>query len=211
MDKNSAFSPALIRRLPAYFRTLIRFYGTGKSRVSSEELAHEIRLTPSQVRADLKVLGCQGQRSYGYGIPSLYKRIADILQLSDKFSAVIVGSTPLSYSIADTPIFSKRGIKLTAHFDDDGVVSVDKEDVLPFAELEGFLQSDGADILITAGSEESAKAALSYAEGAEKDIEVWNFTDLELFSESITVKNVHLSDYLMMLCLMAHRDGEYKN
>ena len=53
----------------------------------------------------MKAIGCCGQRSYGYVIPTLYKTIAGILQLSDKFSAVIVGSTNLARSIAETPVF----------------------------------------------------------------------------------------------------------
>ena len=30
-------SPALVRRLPQYFRALIKFYGSGKERISSED------------------------------------------------------------------------------------------------------------------------------------------------------------------------------
>ncbi len=210
-------SPALARRLPAYFRILIRFYGSGKMRISSEELAGELRLTPSQVRADLRAIGCQGQRSYGYGIAALYKRLADIFQLSDKFSAVTVGSAPLAGAIADTPVFAKRGVKLKARFADAGEEAAG--DLLPFSEFYEFIVKNRPHIIVTAGCSEGAAAALEVTEralccapedkkrvspyGADDFCEVWNFTDAELFSSKLTVKNIHLSDALMLLCLEA--------
>lgn len=211
-------SPALTRRLPAYFRALIRLYGNGKSRVSSEELARELHLVPSQVRTDMKALGCAGQRSYGYGIPSLYKRIADILQLSDKFTAVIVGSSHIAKAIAETPVFTKRGVKLAAVFADCGEPD-GYEDcaILPeckrgtVGEFEGYFSENRPNIVILAGNIESSERVFEFLEDdAAKRIsdgaditEVWNFTDSELVSKKMKVKNIHMSDYLMILCLEA--------
>ena len=61
-----------------------------------------MQLAPSQVRADMKALGCVGQRSYGYAVSSLYKTIGDILQLSDRYSAVIVGGAPIAEAIKNS-------------------------------------------------------------------------------------------------------------
>ena len=200
-------SPALRRRLPVYFRTLIRLYGKGKERVSSEELARELDLVPSQVRTDMKAIGCIGQRSYGYGIPTLYKKIADILQLSDKFSAVIVGSSHLAKAIAEDAIFAKRGVKLSAVFSDraEGFDLLPKCAVLPISSLNGYLQSSSPDIIILACEAEVADEALRFAEceaeAGGNAPEIWNFTDAELGSEILKVKNIHMSDYLMLLCL----------
>lgn len=226
-------SPALVRRLPAYFRILIRFYGSGKLRISSEELAAELHLTPSQVRSDLRAIGCQGQRSYGYGIAALYKKLADIFQLSDKFSAVTVGDSPLARAIAGTQVFSKRGVKLKASFTDPGE-EISGQDthafrqLRPFTEFPEYIKKYRPHIIIAAGSADSAAAVLELVERAERELEcdlkikaeadqqsgepiknrtdfceVWNFTDAELFSRVLTVKNVHFSDMLMLLCLEA--------
>lgn len=209
MKTQNRYSPALIRRLPAYFRTLIDFYGKDRSRISSEELASAMGITPSQVRADISAIGCQGQRSYGYGIPTLYKTIGEILQLSDKFSAIIIGESHIARAVAETPVFAKRGVKLLAVFADAGCVPSDK-DALAFTALDEFFVSARPHIVIIAGSAENAECAadkivsLSEEHGDNKNkTEIWNFTDSTLRSNKIKVKNFHLSDHLMMLCLEA--------
>lgn len=201
-------SPALVRRLPQYFRALIKFYGSGKERVSSDELASELGLVSSQVRTDIKALGCTGQRSYGYGIPTLYKRIADILQLSDKFSAIIVGASDMIKALSETEIFVKRGIKLSAVFYDiEG--DWDKSDryaCLPVSSLDTYFSEHAPEIMILGGTAESAENALVRAEKAAKKPVVWNFTGANLTSDTLTVKNIHLSDCLMLLCYELGKD-----
>ena len=211
-DVKNKLPKALIRRLPSYFRVLIRFYGMGKERISSEELAEELGLAPSQVRTDIKAIGCQGQRSYGYGIPMLYKTIAEILQLSDKLSAAIVGSTPLSDAIAGTQIIAKRGIKLIARISDKGAER--RGDEIDFDGLSEFYKSECPNVLILAGTIESAFAALLAVDAVNSDNtacgirEIWNFTDAHLSSEITRVKNIHLSDQIMLLCHEAGRSSE---
>ena len=75
MTSPSQYSPALIRRLPAYFRTLIDFYGKNRSRISSEELASAMGITPSQVRADISAIGCQGLSRVDFFVTHADKRI----------------------------------------------------------------------------------------------------------------------------------------
>ena len=199
-------SPALVRRLPQYFRALIKFYSSGKERISSEELASELGLVPSQVRTDIKALGCTGQRSYGYGIPALYKKIADILQLSDKYSAVIVGSCNVVCAIAQTEIFTKRGIKLTAVFPEENrhMPPEFSEKALPFNSFCDYCLENRPNIIILGGEGENAKKAFECIESTAPKTgyrpEIWNFTSDDFASDKLTVKNIHLSDYLMLLC-----------
>jgi redox-sensing transcriptional repressor len=206
-------SPALVRRLPQYFRALIKFYGSGKERISSEELAREIGLVPSQVRTDIKALGCTGQRSYGYGIPTLYKKIADILQLSDKYSAVIVGSCNVVRAIAQTEIFTKRGIKLTAVFIENrcDIPSEFSEKALAFDGFCEYCLANQPNIIILGGDGENAKTAFKCTENAALKTgyspEIWNFTSEDFVSDTLTVKNIHLSDYLMLLCYEIGKNG----
>lgn len=199
-------SPALVRRLPRYFRTLIKFYAKGKERISSDELAGEMELVPSQVRTDLKALGCIGQRSYGYGIPNLYKKIADILQLSDKFTAVIVGSGDIIRAISKTEVFTKRGIKLGAVFTDECERDCYDAPLCMQYSLKEFIryfEITPPDIVML-GGEHTQVGLLEYLEGkaqnSDKMLEIWNFTSDDLASDTITVKNIHLSDYIMLLC-----------
>lgn len=211
-DVRNKLPKALVRRLPSYFRVLIRFYGMGKERISSEELAEELGLAPSQVRTDIKAIGCQGQRSYGYGIPTLYKTVATILQLSDKFSAAIVGSTPLADAIAGTQIIAKRGIKLIARISDKGAEKRGEE--IPFGGFFDFYEAERPHVLILAGTIESACASVKIADAINSEkpsegiSEIWNFTDAHLSSDITKVKNIHLSDQIMLLCLEAGRGSE---
>ena len=200
-------SPALVRRLPAYFRALIKLYGSGKERTSSEELACELALVPSQVRTDLNALGCVGQRGYGYGIPTLYKKIADILQLSDKFSAVTVGSGNIIKAVASTEVFTKRGIKLAASFtegDDSECFSSPVCREYSFSDFTSYLDAEMPSIVLLGCSETVANEIFTYLENRAKSgfiaPEIWNFTDLDLASDLLTVKNIHLCDYVMLLC-----------
>ncbi|MBE6609545.1 MAG: hypothetical protein E7634_02625 [Ruminococcaceae bacterium] len=207
MKLQNRYSPALIRRLPAYFRTLIDFYGKDRSRISSEELASAMGITPSQVRADISAIGCQGQRSYGYGIPTLYKTIGEILQLSDKFSAIMIGESHIARAVAETPVFAKRGVKLLAVFADMGCAP--SPDALPFEALDDFFTLSRPNIVMIAGNAENAEKtaekilSLTEAQDSEAAAEIWNFTDATLQNNKIKVKNFHLSDHIMMLCLEA--------
>ena len=203
-------SPALRRRLPIYFRTLIRLYGDGKERVSSDELARELGLVPSQVRTDMKAIGCVGQRSYGYGIPTLYKTIAGILQLSDKYRAVIVGSTHLAKAIAEDQIFSKRGIKLSAVFSDKSSnwSLLPECELLPTARFMEYFLENRPNIVILACETALSPEIFGFIESSAENSdgichEVWNFTDKELVSGKLKVKNIHITDFLLMLCLEA--------
>lgn len=210
VKKEKAVSGALLRRLPSYFRVLIRIYAEGSEITSSEELAARMRLAPSQVRADMKAIGCTGQRSYGYVVSRLYKTVADILQLSDKFSAVIIGNAPIANAVAQTQVFSKRGIKLVGFLKEDFSGEKIKElcnekrpDIIIIAsepdEAEGILEAvEGTEKMRQADASEPSHKA---AENTERLIsEVWNFTEAELVSQSLKVKNYHISDYIMMLC-----------
>jgi len=164
-------------------------------------------ITPSQVRADISAIGCQGQRSYGYGIPTLYKTIGEILQLSDKFSAIMIGESHIARAVAETPVFAKRGVKLLAVFADMGCAP--SPDALPFEALDDFFTLSRPNIVMIAGNAENAEKtaekilSLTEAQDSEAAAEIWNFTDATLQNNKIKVKNFHLSDHIMMLCLEA--------
>ena len=205
-------SPALRRRLPSYFRLLLKMYGKGKEIVSSDELAAELGLVPSQIRIDMKAIGCHGHRSYGYSIPALYKRIADILQLSDKFRAALIGGSHLAGAIAENQLFTKRGIKLSAVFtdEDNGWSLLPDCPVLREADFCGWFRENKPDIVILAGTSEGALGHFSCLEELARSdthrFEIWNFTDEDLTSDAVKTKNIHMTDYLMLLCLDAGSD-----
>ena len=67
-----SISPAVIRRLPRYYRYLCELIARGKTRISSSELANMMNVTASQIRQDLNCFGGFGQQGYGYNVNYLF-------------------------------------------------------------------------------------------------------------------------------------------
>ena len=196
-------SPAVIRRLPRYFRYLRELLREGKTRISSGELAERMQVTASQIRQDLNCFGGFGQQGYGYNVSYLYSKISDLLGVSMGLQAIIVGAGDLGRALVRSTMFEKRGLDIIALFD----VSPDligKEfggvKVYGMNELEDFCQNNVVDIAVLTlpkekAEEESARLLTLGVEG------FWNFTGKELshLPDSAVVENVHLGDSLMSL------------
>ncbi len=196
-------SPAVIRRLPRYFRYLRELIRQDKSRISSGELSALMGVTASQIRQDLNCFGGFGQQGYGYNVNYLYARICELLGVEAGLHAIIIGAGNLGRALVRAPMFEKRGVDIVAMFDIDpelvgktfGCVTVRSMD-----ELEQFCQEVRVDMAVLTLPKEYA------AEVSERLLAcnirgLWNFTgkDLDLESEDAVVENVHLGDSLMIL------------
>ena len=183
------------RRLPAYYRALIAMYGKGEEKVSSRQLAAIIGSAESQVRTDMLAIGCKGQKGYGYSIARLYKRIGEVMRLRDTYSAVIVGEGHTSEAVASSHLFTKRGIKLLGRFSETDTVG----DGDGISKLEQFCRDQTVDIFIFTCNGATALRGLALAENMGIH-GVLNLSELDLRSDTVTVRNVHVEDALMMLC-----------
>jgi len=85
-------SPAVIRRLPRYFRYLRELIRQGKMRVSSGELSEMMNVTASQIRQDLNCFGGFGQQGYGYNVNYLYARICELLGVFARKTIPVTGT-----------------------------------------------------------------------------------------------------------------------
>jgi len=85
-------SPAVIKRLPRYFRYLRELKEAGRMRISSGELSKMMNVTASQIRQDLNCFGGFGQQGYGYNVKYLYSKISEILGVDEGYRAIIVGA-----------------------------------------------------------------------------------------------------------------------
>ena len=112
-------SPAVIKRLPRYFRYLRELIRMGKTRVSSAELSKMMNVTASQIRQDLNCFGGFGQQGYGYNIKYLYGKISELLGVNEGYTAVIAGAGNLGRALAATRMFGRRGVSRLAMFDID--------------------------------------------------------------------------------------------
>ena len=210
--KNEAVSPAVIKRLPRYFRYLRELIREGTLRISSGELAARMHVTASQIRQDLNCFGGFGQQGYGYNVQYLYTKISELLGVGEGFSAVIVGAGNLGRALIRNSMFEKRGVDVIAAFDVDpqqiGRVIADVN-VLPMSELEDFCRKNKVDIAVLTLPKEVASEVAHMLAGAGVRA-FWNFTSTELqdLEPACTVETVHLGDSLMTLCYRLRSNGE---
>ena len=110
-------SPAVIKRLPRYYRYLGDLLKSGIDRISSKELSERMQVTASQIRQDLNNFGGFGQQGYGYNVEYLYNEIAKILGLDKDYNLIIVGAGNLGTAITNYTDFAKRGFYVKKVFD----------------------------------------------------------------------------------------------
>ena len=197
-------SPAVIKRLPKYFRYLRQLIREGKTRVSSAELSKMMNFTASQIRQDLNCFGGFGQQGYGYNVQYLYSKICEILGVSCGFRAALVGAGNLGTALVKNPMFEKRGVDVVALFDTApeligktvAGVKIDSMD-----NFENVIERLGIHIVILTLPKEKAAEVVARLDGTGVR-GIWNFTgkELDMSGSDIVVEDVHLGDSLMALC-----------
>ncbi len=207
ISKNSfrpEVSPAVIKRLPRYFRYLREIIRMGKTRVSSAELSRMMNVTASQIRQDLNCFGGFGQQGYGYNVNYLYTKICEILGVGCGFRAAVIGAGNLGTALVKSTMFEKRGVDVVAMFDvDSDIIGKKIGDVKVYSmdALEEKLTKYSVDIVILTLPKEYASDAAERLENT--DITgIWNFTgkEIQIPSKDVVVENVHIGDSLMTLC-----------
>ena len=197
-------SPAVITRLPRYFRYLRELIRNGKLRISSGELSEMMHVTASQIRQDLNCFGGFGQQGYGYNVNYLYAKICEILGVGEGFNAVVIGAGNLGKALVRSPMFEKRGVDILALFDvDQNVIGKVIGDVRvhDMVELERFCEQHTVDIaVLTLPKVYAADVAQRLSSMGIPGI--WNFTgsELEAVTSGAVIENVHIGDSLMTLC-----------
>ena len=196
-------SPAVIRRLPRYFRYLRELIRPDKMRVSSGEFAKMMNITASQIRQDLNCFGGFGQQGYGYNVNYLYEKVCELLGVENGLGAIIVGAGDLGRALVRSSMFEKRGVEILAMFDvNPDLIGREIDGVLIHhtRELEQFCSTHTVDLAVLTLPKEFAQetARRLTALGING---FWNFTgkDIENDPSHIAVENVHLGDSLMFL------------
>ena len=209
-------SPAVIRRLPRYYRYLRELIRRGRLRISSGEFAEMMHMTASQMRQDLNCFGGFGQQGYGYNVNYLYAKICELLGVGTGIQAIVVGSGDFGRALVRSDMFEKRGVDIVAMFDIDPaligreIAGVTIHDV---REMEDFCRRYPVDLaVLTLPKDQVVETAKSLCDWGVTGL--WNFTgrDLEYDPERVAVENVHLGDSLMILnykiCRLVDQDGE---
>ena len=205
-------SPAVVKRLPRYFRYLRVLIREGKTRVSSAELSNMMNLTASQIRQDLNCFGGFGQQGYGYNVNYLYSKICEILGVSFGFRAALIGAGNLGLALVKSPMFEKRGVDVVAMVDvRQAVIGKKIGDVIVYSmnDLEELCEKFAVDIVILTLPKENAADASERLKNT-KIKGIWNFTgkELDMGDCDIIVENEHIGDSLMTLCYEIARNEE---
>jgi redox-sensing transcriptional repressor len=202
-DKKTQPSAATIRRLPRYYRYLTALLNDGILRISSSELAKKMNVTASQIRQDLSCFGDFGQQGYGYNVKYLYRKIGILLGLNAGYRAVLVGVGDMGHALLRSRMFARRGVRCMAAFDrDESLIgtSVGEIPIYDVAGLEAYCRSEKIDLaVLTLPADAAYEMARRLADAGVQGI--LNFTNTELPPDlPVTVQNVHLDDFLMILC-----------
>ena len=195
-------SPAVIKRLPRYYRYLGDLVEANVERISSSELSAQMKVTASQIRQDLSHFGGFGQQGYGYNVKHLYDEIGRILGLGEMHHVIIIGAGNLGGAIANYVSFENLAFRVIGIFD----VSEDKIGsdvcgirVLPMEELCSFVESHRVDIAALTIPKDNAMVVAEELIGLGIKA-IWNFAHVDLsVPGDVVVQNVHLSDSLMQL------------
>ena len=116
-DSQLAVPEVVIQRLPLYVRVLSQFLGSGIDVISSEQLGHQLQVTPAQIRKDLSYFGRFGKQGRGYDIVSLEQALRTILGLDRTWNTAILGMGRLGRSVVSYPGFAPQGFQIIAAFD----------------------------------------------------------------------------------------------
>ncbi len=200
MDRE--ISPAVIKRMPRYYRYLEDLVEAKVERISSNELSEQMHVTASQIRQDLSNFGGFGQQGYGYNVKNLHDEIGKILGLDEMHNIIIIGAGNMGTAIANYVRFEGLSFTVTGIFD----VSPDKigtaicgQKVKSMDELSDFVANNHVDIAaLTLPRDNAVTVADELITIGIKAI--WNFAHVDLtVPEDVVVQNVHLSDSLMQL------------
>lgn len=202
MEKNGRISPAVIRRLPKYYRYLEELKRKGVCKTSSRELSDMTGFSASQIRQDLNNFGGFGQQGFGYDVENLHNEIGKIMGLDKKYRVIIIGAGNIGQAIANYTGFYEEGYEVAALFDKNPKLiglSIRNGVIQDIDEIESYLQREKIDmaVICTPKSvcQQVADRIVSCGIRA-----IWNFapTDLKM-PATVHVENVHLNESLFSL------------
>ncbi|MDO5145425.1 MAG: redox-sensing transcriptional repressor Rex [Eubacteriales bacterium] len=200
-------SPAVIKRLPRYYRYLGDLLKNDVVRISSKELSRKMNVTASQIRQDLNNFGGFGQQGYGYNVEFLYNEMGRILGLDKTNNIIILGAGNLGQALANNQEFDNNGFKIIGLFDVNPRLigmTVRGVEVYDIDALGEFLAKHKAVIAaLTLPRSKAPKIAKELVDLGVKAF--WNFAPIDLnLPEDVLVENVHLSESIMTLSYRIH-------
>ncbi|HEU0020519.1 MAG TPA: redox-sensing transcriptional repressor Rex [Dehalococcoidia bacterium] len=118
-DDQSAVPEVVISRLPQYVRVLKQLLSDGVQVANSQQLGHQLQVTPAQIRKDLSYFGRFGKQGRGYSVRRLLEELQLILGLNEQWNVVVIGVGRLGKAILSYPGFTPDGFHIVAALDNN--------------------------------------------------------------------------------------------
>lgn len=201
-----------LKRLPMYYRELLRVIENGTKKISSTDLGIALEIPPTQVRKDLSYIADQGRPGVGYHPERLAFTIRRCLALATPKKAALVGVGNLANALIYFPGFQEYGLHIEYLFDNDPQ-KIGKEiaeiQILSTDSLREILRDNQIPIgIITVPSAAAQQVADAMVEGGVKSI--WNFAPFTIkVPENVFVLNQDLSIELAVLSFKTTHSDDF--
>lgn len=111
---------ATAKRLPLYYRYLNNLNQQGKTRVSSQELSHAVKVDSATIRRDFSYFGALGKKGYGYNVEYLLSFFRKTLNQDEITEVALIGVGNLGTAFLKYNFLrSNNNIKIVLAFDKD--------------------------------------------------------------------------------------------
>lgn len=205
IEEGTGFSRPLLERLALYYQIATRAGEEGQDAISSAFLASLIGIDATLVRKDMAAAGITGRPKVGYSIAEVIAHLDEVLGLTDRNDAILIGSGDLGSAIARYPGFSRYGLKLAAVFDIDPTKvgrSIGGHVVLPMEKCKSFIEIFRIQIAIVTAPASVAQEIADWL--VRKGIKaIWNFAPVHLrVPDDVAVRNENLALGLAQLIHM---------
>jgi len=186
----------LLGRLAEYHQIATQHGENGNVSIPAGVMALPLGIDATVVRKDMATLGVVGKQKVGYSINAIIARLDEVLGLTHRKNAILVGCGDLGSALARYGGFARYGFQISAVFDADeakagrllaGVV------VQPMEKCRKYVEIFGIDVAIltvpVACAQELADWLISCGIRA-----IWNFAPLHLnVPPDVVVRNENLA------------------
>jgi redox-sensing transcriptional repressor len=211
----SPISDKVVGRLSRY-RALLRERVDGeRTHLFSHELAAALRLSDSQVRRDLMVLGTRGLPSHGYEIAGLLEDLERTLEQEHTQHVAVVGVGPLGRALIATLEAGRGNLRIRAAFDpepSEGGRVYSGVKCHPLESLEAVLAAEAITLAVLCVPAAAAQAlAERLAQAGVKGI--LNFSGAALrLPRTIALEEIDIANHLAKLAYFTlHPSKERRN
>jgi redox-sensing transcriptional repressor len=192
----AGISRPILERLALYYQIILRMGEEGRDTFSSAQLATLLQIDPTLARKDMAAAGVVGRPKVGYLISDAVARLDEILGLSSRNDAILIGCGHLGGAIAAYPGFAQYGLKIAAIFDIDHSrvgQRVGGHVVLPIEKCKSILSIFRIQIAILTVPAAVAQEISDWLVG--KGVRaIWNFAPVQLQVPShVVVRNENLA------------------